>query len=86
MGGAPREPQEIVSTLQGSAILQNHDPRLLLATDLWLGFVAVGDCNLLGLRFITLSVQEDVIYLPGGTTFAPKKMFPLPWLTFTFKK
>lgn len=55
-------------------------------TDLWLGFVAVGDCNLLGLRFIMLSVQEDVIYLPGGTTFAPKKMFSLPWLTFTFKK
>ena len=55
-------------------------------TDLWLGFVAVGGCNLLGLRFIMLSVQEDVIYLPGGTTFAPKKMFSLPWLTFTFKK
>ena len=55
-------------------------------TDLWPGFVAVGGCNLLGLRFIMLSVQEDVIYLPGGTTFAPKKMFSLPWLTFTFKK
>lgn len=76
----------MISILQGSQILENHDPRPLLATDLWLGFLAVGGCNLPGLRFITLSVQEDVIYLTEGTTFAPKKMFSLPWLTFTFKK
>ena len=86
MGGATWEPQEIISTLQASAILENRDPRPLLATDLRLGFVAVGGCNLLGVRFITLGVQEDVIYLPKGTTFAPKKMFSLPSLPFRFKK
>lgn len=57
-----------------------------LATDLPLGFIEAGGCNLLGLRFIALSVQEDAIYLTGGMAFAPKKMFYLPWLTFRFKK
>lgn len=65
----------MISTLQGFAILENHDPQPLLATDLQLGFIAVSGHNLLGLRFVVLSVQEDVIYLTGGTTFTPKKMF-----------
>lgn len=72
------EPQETISTLQGSAILENHDPQALLATDLQSGFIAVSGHNLLGPRFVALSVQEDVIYLTGGTTFTPKKMFSSP--------
>lgn len=72
--GSPRK----ISTLQGSAILENHDPWPLLATDLQLGFIAARGDNLLGLRLIALSVQEDVIHLTGGTTLAPEKMFSLP--------
>ena len=68
----------MISTLQGSAVLENRDPWPLLATDLQLGFIAVGGHNLLGLRSVALSVQEDVIHLAGGTTFTPKKMFSPP--------
>lgn len=78
MGRAAWVPQEMISTLWGSAILENDDPQPLLATDLRLGFIAVGGHNLLGLRFVAFSVQEDVIYLTGGTTFTPKKMFSSP--------
>lgn len=50
------------------------------------GFRAVNGYNLPGLRFIALSVKEDVIYLTGGTVFAPKKMFYLLWITFRLKE
>lgn len=68
----------MISTLQGSAILENHDPWPLLASDLQLEFIAVGGYNLLGLSFTALSVQEDVIYLTGGATLLPRKCFPSP--------
>lgn len=41
MGGAAQQPQEMISTLQGPAILWNHDPGPLLATDLYSGCKAV---------------------------------------------
>lgn len=52
MEGIAWEPQETISTLQGSAILENHDPQALLATDLQSGFIAVSGHNLLGPRFV----------------------------------
>lgn len=68
--GAPgRDP-----TLQGSAILENHEPWPLRATDFQSGFTAVGGDSLPGLRRqVALIVQKDVIYLTGGTTLALKK-------------
>lgn len=76
-GWSPRKPQEIIFTLQGSETLESHDPWPLLATGLQLGFIAVSGDNLRGLRLIALNVRKDVIYLTGGTTLAPKKMFSL---------
>lgn len=62
------------STLQGSAILENHEPWPLRATDFQSGFTAVGGDSLPGLRRqVALIVQKDVIYLTGGTTLALKK-------------
>lgn len=46
IGGANQEPQEMFSTLQGSAILENHDTEPLLAADPSLGFIAVSGYNL----------------------------------------
>jgi hypothetical protein len=86
IGGANQEPQEMFSTLQGSAILENHDTEPLLAADPSLGFIAVSGYNLWGLRFIALGVQEDVIYLTGGQLLLPGKCFYLPWLTSRFKE
>lgn len=63
--------------LQGSVSLENRDPWPLLATSLQLGFIAINGDNLLGVRLIALSVRKDVIYLTGGTTLAPKKIFSL---------
>lgn len=66
------------STLQGSVILENHDPWPLQATDFQLGFAVVSGDGLLGLRRQrALSVQKDVIHLTGGTTLALKKMCSL---------
>lgn len=76
-GWSPQKPQEIICTLQGSETLESHDPWSLLATGLQLGFRAVSGDNLRGLRWIALSVRKDVIYLTGGATLAPKKMFSL---------
>lgn len=67
----------MIFVLQGSATLENHDPWPLFGTSLQLGFTAVSGDNLLGLRLIALSVWKDVIYLTGGTTLAPKKIFSL---------
>lgn len=78
MGGAHWAPQEMISTLQGSAILENHDTGPLLAADPSLGFIAASGYNLQGLRFIALSVQEDVIYLTGRQLLLPGKCFTSP--------
>lgn len=78
MGGAHWAPQEMISTLQGSAILENRDTGPLLAADPSLGFIAASGYNLQGLRFIALSVQEDVIYLTGRQLLLPGKCFTSP--------
>lgn len=85
MGGARWEPQEMISTLQGSAILENRDTGPLLAADPSLGFIAVHGYNLQGLRFIALSVQEDVIYLTGRQLLLPGKWFTSPASPLDFR-